>query len=161
MEAHHFTWLESAGVPEQWNHVAMTLIVSAVLILTTAIARGQLARSMASAEGGLVPDAWMLRNFFEIIAESLYKLTESVIGRHDAPIYFPIIGTLFVFIFASNILGLIPGIIPSTENLNTTLALGHVRFRLLQLRGLKAHGIGLLQAFFGTGALARTPDVGH
>ena len=59
---------------------------------------------------GLVPDAKMTyRNFFEIIAESLYRLTESVMGHHEAPIYFPLIGTLFIYILTCNLMGLIPG----------------------------------------------------
>jgi F-type H+-transporting ATPase subunit a len=150
MELHHFNWLEAAGVPEYWNSVVMAGIVAVVLVLMTAVARGQLARAMASAEGGLVPDSgWTFKNFFEIIAESLYKLTESVIGHHEAPIYYPVIGTLFVFIFASNILGLIPGVLPPTDNLNTTLALGAFVFLYYNYAGIKAHGMAYFKHFLG------------
>ena len=83
--------------------------------------------------------------FFEILAESLYNLTESVIGHHDTPTYFPVIGTLFVFIFFSNLLGLIPGIIPPTENLNTTLGLGVFVFVYYNMAGVRANG---LMAYF-------------
>ena len=63
---------------------------------------------MKETDGGLVPESKLtFKNFFEIVAESLFKLTESVIGHHEAPTYYPIIGMLFIFIFASNILGLI------------------------------------------------------
>ena len=150
MEGHHFNWLEMLGVPESMNHVVMSLVVAGLLVLSTAVARAQLSRAMASAEGGLVPDTgWTFKNFFEIIAESLYKLVESVIGHHDAPIYYPIIGTLFVFIFAANILGLIPGIVPPTENLNTTLALGAFVFLYYNYAGLKAHGVAYFKHFLG------------
>src|ERR1700710_553144 len=105
---------------EMPNHIAMTLVVSCVLILTTLVARSQLVRVMGTSEGGLVPDSKLTyRNFFEIIAESLFKLTESVIGHHEAPTYFPIVGSLFVFIFTCNIIGLIPGLLPPTDNLHT------------------------------------------
>jgi F-type H+-transporting ATPase subunit a len=150
MEGRSFNWLDLLGVPEQYNHVVMALVVSMVLIGTTLVARAQLARTMASAEGGLIPDSnWSFKNFFEIIAESLYKLTESVIGEHEAHVYYPIIGTLFVFIFASNILGLIPGILPPTDNLNTTLALGAFVFLYYNYAGVKEHGIGYLKQFMG------------
>src|SRR4051812_37039261 len=80
------------------NHVGMSIIVAVLLVVTTFVARAQLMRVMRGSDGGLIPEAKMTyRNFFEIIAESLFKLTESVIG-HDAPIYFPIIGTMFIFI---------------------------------------------------------------
>lgn len=147
---HSFNWLDLAGVPEAYNHVVMAGAVALVTIACMAVARMQLNRAMATSEGALVPDShWSFRNFFEIIAESLYKLTESVIGHHDAPIYYPIIGTLFVFIFVSNLLGLIPGLLPPTDNLNTTLALGSFVFIYYNYAGLRAHGIAYLKHFLG------------
>jgi F-type H+-transporting ATPase subunit a len=132
------------------NHVVMTLIVSFFLVLTTWIAKNQLVSAMAREDGALIPDSKLTyRNFFEIVAESLYKLTESVIGHHDAPIYYPVIGSLFVFIFVSNIVGLIPAFLPPTDNLNTTLALGVFVFVYYNYAGLKAHGVGYLKHFLG------------
>jgi F-type H+-transporting ATPase subunit a len=105
---------------------------------------------MKGSEGGIVPEPKLTyRNFFEIVAESLYRLTESIIGRHDAPTYFPLIGTLFVFIFTSNIFGLIPGFLPPTDNLNTTLALGVFVFLYYNFAGVKAHGLAYLKHFMG------------
>jgi len=132
------------------NHVGMTILVSLVLFATTYVARGQLVRVMRGADGGLVPDSKLTyRNFFEIIAESLYKLTESVIGHHETPTYYPVIGTLFVFIFASNLVGLIPVFRPPTDNLNTTLALGLFVFVYYNYAGFKAHGVAYLKQFLG------------
>src|SRR6185437_5782598 len=114
------------------------------------VGRWQLARTMAGPDGGLVPDStWTFRNFLEITAERMYGLTESVIGHHDAPIYFPLIGTLFLFIFISNLLGLVPGIAPATENLNTTFALGVFVFLYYNYVGFKAHGLGYFKHFLG------------
>ena len=150
-EENAFNWLSHIPIINQVpNHVGMSIIVGTLLILTTFVAKNQLARVTQQVDGGLVPDAKMTyRNFFEIIAESLYKLTESVIGHHETPIYYPIIGTLFVFIFTSNIVGLIPGILPPTDNLNTTLALGLFVFAYYNYAGFKAHGIGYLKQFLG------------
>lgn len=150
-ESHGFNWLHYVPVLGEYpNHVAMALIVSAILVVTTAIARTQLKSAMAGPDRALVPDSKLtFRNFFEIIAESLYKLTEMIIGHHDAPVYFPVIGTLFVFIFTSNIVGLIPGFLPPTDNLNTTLALGAFVFVYYNFAGLKAHGLAYLKHFLG------------
>jgi F-type H+-transporting ATPase subunit a len=150
MPEHQFNWLGLLGVPEMYNHVVMSGIVAITLILTTAVARGQLVRTMGLAEGALVPEkSWTFRNFFEIVAESLYKLAESVLGHHNAPIYFPLIGTLFVFIFTSNILGLIPGVLPPTDNLNTTLAFGVFVFVYYNYAGIREHGLGYFKQFIG------------
>jgi F-type H+-transporting ATPase subunit a len=145
-----FTWLSFIGLGHFPSHVVMAVIVAATLVLTTLVARAQLTAVVRSADGGLVPDSKMTyRNFFEIIAENLYSLTQSVIGHHDAPIYFPVIGTVFVFIFVSNLLGLIPGLLPPTDNINTTLALGVFVFLYYNFAGLKANGLSYLKHFFG------------
>lgn len=150
-DEHGFTWLSIipglSAIPE---HVTMAIGVSILLLITTAVARAQLQRAMSGPGRGIIPESKLTyRNFFEIVAESLYKLTENVIGHHDAPVYFPVIGTLFVFIFTSNIIGLIPGFIPSTQNLNTTLALGAFVFVYYNIAGIKAHGVGYLKHFMG------------
>jgi F-type H+-transporting ATPase subunit a len=132
------------------SNVGMTILISLLLICTTWIARGQLFRVMKGADGGLVPEPKLTyRNFFEIIAEGLYNLVENVIGHHDAPIYFPVIGSLFVFIFTSNLIGLIPGFRPPTDDLNTTLALGIFVFIYYNIAGFRAHGTAYLKHFLG------------
>jgi F-type H+-transporting ATPase subunit a len=151
-EQHHgFNWLSLVpGLEHTSHHVPMAIIVAVILMATTLVARLQLNRVMKSPSGGIIPESKMTyRNFFEIITESLYKLTENVIGHHDAPIYFPIVGTLFVFIFASNLIGLIPGLLPPTDNMNTTLALGAFVFIYYNIAGFKSHGASYLKHFLG------------
>jgi len=146
-----FRWIALVpGLAEFPNHVVMTVLVGAILMVTTFIASRQLNTVMAQPDGGLIPESKInYRNFFEIIAEKLYGLTSSVIGHHNAPKYFPIIGTLFLFIFTSNIVGLIPGVLPSTEDLNTTLALGLFVFVYYNYVGLRENGLSYLKHFLG------------
>lgn len=148
---HGFNWLNLVpGLEQVPNHVAMSVIISALVMICTGIATLQLVRVRGRGDGALVPDGrWTFRNFFEIAAENLYKLTESVLGEHEAPHYFPVIGSLFVFIFVSNIFGLIPGFLPPTSNLNTTMALGAFVFFYYNFVGLKVNGLGYLKHFFG------------
>ncbi|MCM2278013.1 MAG: F0F1 ATP synthase subunit A [Oligoflexia bacterium] len=150
-EEHAFTWISLIpGLNHAPNHVVMAALVALMLLITTFIARGQLLSVMKMTDGGLVPESRLtFRNFFEIVAEKLYALTESVIGHHDAPIYFPVIGTLFVFIFTSNLIGLIPGFLPPTDNLNTTIGLGVFVFVYYNYAGFRAHGLGYLKHFLG------------
>ena len=149
--AEHFSFLQQIpGLEHVGNHVLLAALIAIVLIATTLVARAQLMAVMRTPGGGIIPDSKLTyRNFFEILAEKLYALTESVIGHHDAPIYFPIIGTLFVFIFACNIVGLIPGFGAATDNLNTTLALGLFVFIYYNYAGFKANGLAYLKHFFG------------
>jgi F-type H+-transporting ATPase subunit a len=148
---HGFNFVEHLPVIGHWpNHVVMSILISVVLVLLTWVARVQLGRVRKTPGGGLVPDSKLtFRNFFELVAESLYNMTESVLGRHDAEKYFPVIGSLFVFIFVSNLAGLIPGFLPPTDNLNVTLALGIVVFFYFMALGFKEHGIAYLKHFVG------------
>jgi F-type H+-transporting ATPase subunit a len=148
---HDFNWLQLIpALAHQPNHVVMAILIAGLIMVMTAVASLQLSRVRKGADGALVPEGkWTFRNFFEIAAESLYKLTESTLGEHDAPHYFPVIGSLFVFIFVSNVVGLIPGLLPPTSNLNTTLALGMFVFLYYNFVGLKVNGLGYLKHFFG------------
>lgn len=149
--SHGFNWIHEVPVVGHYpNHVTTAVLVGAILVVATLVARRQLSHATQRADGGLVPEPKLTyRNFFEIVAEKLYGLTESVIGHHDAHVHYPLIGTLFVFIFASNIIGLIPGFLPPTENLNTTLGLGAFVFIYYNIAGFKAHGPGYLKHFLG------------
>src|SRR5690242_17817462 len=49
-----------------------------------------------------------LQNFFEMVVDFVQDLAEPLVGRHAA-FFFPLFFYLFVFIFFSNLMGLIPG----------------------------------------------------
>ncbi len=148
---HGFNWIASTpGLASLPNHTVMSSFVVLLLLVTTWVARGQLMQAMSSAEGSIIPDRKMtFKNFFEIIAESLYGLTQAILGEKEAPKYFHVVGCLFLYIFVSNLLGLIPGILPPTDNLNTTFALGLFVFIYYNYLGFKEHGIGYLKTFMG------------
>ncbi len=134
------------GFGEIPNHVLMAIIVAVALVVCGSIAT-MLSSKTATV---LVPEGKLtFRNFFDILAEKLYAMCESVMGEHEAEKYFPVIATLFVFIFFSNLFGLIPGFLPATDNINTTLATGFFVFLYYNFQGIRANGIGYLKHFFG------------
>ena len=60
-----------------------------------------------------------------------------------------IIGALALFIFLSNVLGMIPGFQSPTETLNTTGACAITVFCLTHYYGFREHGIKYLKQFTG------------
>ena len=53
-------------------------------------------------------------------------------------------------VFANNLIGLVPGFLPPTENFNTTLALGLFVFLYYNYEGIKVQGIvGHIKHFMG------------
>jgi len=149
---HGFTWLSL--IPgfdaSSYSHVLLGALVVFGVIFFAFIARSQMNAAIKREDEGLIPDKKMtFRNFFEILAEQLYSLAVSVMGEESAKRFFPIIGTLFVFVFSCNLIGLIPGILPPTDNINTTLALGSFVFVYYNYAGFKEHGISYLKHFLG------------
>jgi len=143
---HGFSWVQQIpGLNLLEPHTATALLVMVGLLLLALRARQQL----AAAGNQVVPDeGFSARNIGEVVTEFITNLSESVIG-HDGPKYVPLFGSLFVFILGSNLMGLIPGFTPPTDNFNVTLALGVVAFAAYNYYGLQAHGIAYLKQFMG------------
>ncbi|MBI4834729.1 MAG: F0F1 ATP synthase subunit A [Planctomycetes bacterium] len=87
---------------------------------------------------------------FEVIVEKLANLLDSLIG-HGGRKYLPVLGTVFVFIFCLNLMGLIPGMMSPTANWNMTIALAVAVIIYVQAVAIRAHGIlGYLKHFAGS-----------
>lgn len=143
---HGFSWVHQIpGLNLLEAHTATALMVMVGLLIFAFRARQQL----AAAGNQVVPDeGFSARNIGEVVTEFITNLSESVIG-HDGPKYVPLFGSLFVFILGSNLMGLIPGFTPPTDNFNVTLALGVVAFVAYNYYGVQAHGIAYLKQFMG------------
>ena len=89
-----------------------------------------------------------LHNFFEAAIVGLYDFSDSIMGKEGRP-YFPLIGTLAFFILASNLIGLIPGCISPTANINTNFALALTVFILYNYVAIRKHGFGYIKHFLG------------
>ncbi len=148
---HSFTWLGLIpGLEHAPTHVVHLALVGTGLIGATWLARRQVVRAMARPDGGLIPSSRLTYlNFFELVAERLYAFVESVLGKHLAHTHFPLIGSTFLLILSCNLLGLIPGFLPPTDNLNTTLALGFISFLSYNYVGLRENGLAYLKHFMG------------
>ena len=86
----------------------------------------------------MVPDG--LQNFLEMVVEGLESLVVGVIGARGRT-YVPFVGTLFVYIFTQNWMGLIPGLKSPTSSINTTAGLAICVFFYVQWVGLRENGL--------------------
>ncbi len=134
----------SLHVPE---HV-VTFVIIALLVSLFGIFYNLKAGTVDKA---VVPDKGItFRNIIEAFGEFVYNLTRSTMGEKEASKYFPVICMIFLFVFLSNLTGLIPGFLPPTDNINTTLALGIFVFIYYNYQGIKEQGlIGHLKHFAG------------
>ncbi len=88
------------------------------------------------------------QNFAEYIVEQLRTLVVGIVG-HGGEKYVPLVGTVFIYILLSNLLGQIPGFHSPTANFSLTLALGLIVFVYVQFEGLKNNGVGHIVHFMG------------
>jgi F-type H+-transporting ATPase subunit a len=144
---HGFSWFGITPLADiMASHVFHALLALAILCLIGWRIRTNVKKS----PDPLVPDTCLTaRNVFEIVVEGIYGQLRSVIGPEEGPKYVTIVGSLFLYIFFCNILGIIPGFEAATGNINTNLAMAVIIFLLYNYYGIKEHGIGYIKQFTG------------
>lgn len=95
----------------------------------------------------LVPKG--LQNVMEVFAEFFLSTAVNNIGHHYGEKFYPLLGTIFLYILTCNLFGLIPGFDSPTANINTTASMAVPVFLLYQFYGIKIHGIGYINHFLG------------
>ncbi|NHB78088.1 F0F1 ATP synthase subunit A [Rhodobacter calidifons] len=87
----------------------------------------------------------------ELFYGFIHKMVEDVAG-HEGLKFFPYIMTLFMFVFLSNMLGLIPMSFTTTSHIAVTAVLALLVFLTVTLVGLYRKGVGFLAMFWVTSA---------
>lgn len=129
------TIINPAVIPHNVSHA---FLASIILIISALIIRGSLR---------LIPRGF--QNFMEMIIEQIFKLVDDTIGHRYSRQLFPFIGTIFVFILLCNLMGLIPGFVAATANVNTNAAMAIPVFLLYHYFGVKVHGVKYINQFLG------------
>ena len=154
-----FTWMtqlaKATGLEEQMNrgglhhyeHIPTFLLVLLVLVLTGFYYRAK----TKNVDAAVVPDRGITyRNIVELYGSFIYTQARAVLGEKSAPKYYQFVATMFIVIFLSNMIGLIPGFLPPTESINTTLAVGVFSFIYFNYKGCKEMGtMNYLKHFAG------------
>ncbi|MGA7144313.1 MAG: F0F1 ATP synthase subunit A, partial [Desulfobacterales bacterium] len=89
-----------------------------------------------------------LQNVLEIIISGIEEFTIEITGEEGRWL-FPLLATVFIYIFFCNIMGLFPGFFPPTANLNTTLSCALVVVLFTHVIGIKYHGAKYIKHFLG------------
>lgn len=120
----------------------LTVVTTWALMLLMLIGSWLITRRLDS---GLHISRW--QNVLEVIVLSVKTQIEEV-GLKQARRYLPFIGTLFLFILVSNVLGVFPWYEPPTGSLSTTAALALCVFIAVPFYGVREQGIrGYLKSY--------------
>ncbi len=129
------------------QHIVTFALVSVFFILFGVAYRAKL----SSIKNNIVPDRGIsFRNVFEALGQFIYNLARNIMGEEEAKRYYTVIMLLFTLVFLNNLIGLLPGFLPPTDNFNTTLALGLFVFIYYNIQGVRAQGVwGHIKHFMG------------
>lgn len=121
----------------QWGfvHINATLVVTwfvmLLLVAVSALVTRRLSTGMEMSR---------MQNLLEVVVTFLSRQISDV-GRQEPAEFISFIGTLFLFIAVSNLLGVVPGVDPPTGSLSTTTALAVCVFVAVPLYGISRRGV--------------------
>jgi F-type H+-transporting ATPase subunit a len=128
------------GIDASFTNSSLWMVIAVVLI------GGFLVYAMR--EGSLVPGR--VQSVAELAYEFIAKMVRENAGSAGMA-YFPFIFTLFLFILALNMLGMIPGSFTVTSHIAVTFALAAMVFIVVTAIGFIKHGVGFLKLFVPSG----------
>jgi F-type H+-transporting ATPase subunit a len=126
--------------------IAHLIVVSAIMIF---IAKA------ATKSFNAVPTG--AQNVMEAYLGGVISMGKDVIGEELARKYLPLVAAVGMFIFVSNVIGIIPGFESPTSNINVTLPLALMVFFYYNAEGIKKNGVVHYFAHFAGPVKALAP----
>jgi F-type H+-transporting ATPase subunit a len=121
----------------EYVHVIYSWFVMLLLILLSFL--GTKGISMIPTKG---------QNVFEIVIGGMEEFIVDITGEEGRR-FFPILATVFIYIFVCNLLGLVPGFFPPTAKIDTTLSCALVVVPMTHVIGVMYHGPKYIKHFMG------------
>lgn len=130
MEGRLFTFLGTiGGHGQEWIILSHYVLVIGIIFL---IARA------ATKKLQLVPTG--AQNVMETFVGGIITMGSDTMGEKNARVYMPLIASLAIVIFVSNMMGVIPGFEAPTSNINFTLSLALIVFVYYNYLGIRKNG---------------------
>lgn len=127
--------LEAAGFHPDHHHPIPDYLVMVMLIIAFLTVVSLIVRSRLSVE-----NPSRLQIVFEDVVKALVGLLEEWIGPKGRQ-FLPLIGTFGFFILLGNYMGLVPGLMAPTSNINVTLGCALTTWVYYHVQGVKAQGL--------------------
>ncbi len=139
-EIKRYVPFEIFGQDASFTNSSLFMVI-AVLLITAFFAAAMRNRA-------LVPGR--LQSVAEMSYEFIANMVRENVGDEGMK-YFPFIFSLFVFVLALNMLGMIPGTFTVTSHIIVTFALAALVFLVVTAIGFARHGLGYLKLFVPDG----------
>jgi F-type H+-transporting ATPase subunit a len=139
-DLHRILHINVGGWDLSFTNSALFMLLA--VLLTTAFF------FIATQARALVPGR--LQSLAEVTHEFIAGIVEESMGKGGKK-FFPLVFTLFAFIFACNMLGMIPGAFTVTSHIAVTAALAALVFVTVIVVGFAKNGLGFLRLFAPSG----------
>jgi len=120
-----------------YPHVIYSWLVMIILIIFGAVAAKGISMIPTKAQ-----------NVFEILISGIEEFMVEITGEEGRWL-FPISATIFIYIVVCNLIGLVPGFLPPTASVNTTLSCAIPVVIFTHVIGVKYHGVKYIKHFMG------------
>lgn len=127
-----------AIIPSLPPYVTYSWLAMIILISVAALVKSRLS---------LVPSG--IQNLMEVFCDFFMQTSKGSIGHHYGEKFYPLLGTIFLYILVCNIFGLMPGFESPTSNINMTASMAVPVFFIYQFYGIKIHGFSYIKHFLG------------
>lgn len=145
MASGHTIYETLGNIPAEYNHVVATGVVITGLAAVGLVIKAKL----KNVDEHVLPEPKAnLVNISAGLVSGIKNQAKDIIG-HGAEQYIPLLGTTFLFILCSNLLGTIPGFYGATQNLNANLAVALFIFIFYNFAGIREHGLPYFKQFMG------------
>jgi F-type H+-transporting ATPase subunit a len=135
------TWLTALPFlphDHHYAHVNATVLLVLGFLVVGLIANAAIRKGM---DNMIVPrPKFGLVTIVDLLVEGLYNMVKGILGP-ETDRHFAFIATLFVFVWFSNLFGLLPLSHTPSAEISTTIALGVCSFIYYNVQGIRAHGI--------------------
>lgn len=127
---HHFFHDTSWGAfLHQWESIIFSILIATFISIVF---------YFGTRNKELIPSGF--QNFLELCVDALRSMILEILGPQGEK-FVPLLGTLFIYIFTMNLIGLVPFMKSPSSNLNITVGLAIFVFVLVQYLNIKNMGI--------------------
>ena len=120
-----------------YPHVIYSWVIMILLIACSAAATRKIT---------IIPSG--AQNFFEVLISGMEEFMVDITGEEGRWLV-PITATVFIYVAVCNLIGLVPGFLPPSANLNTTASVAIVVVVFTHVIGIKYHGVKYIKHFMG------------
>lgn len=145
----HYTYVSHLIEDQNWQKLATAIAVGSGLCLMGRALTKRIS-SPQGVEDAIVPDEKMsVFGVLDVVVGSFVQFHDSVLGKEGRK-HIPFNLSIFLFVFISNLLGLVPGMAAITTTVWVNVAMALVVFYYFNREGIRENGvIGYIKHFCG------------